>query len=169
VLSKNLRSQELKSLISFIQYLIAIILVIHKPNANHLYFFESISHSLRTFGCIIQAQKISIHQVHLHKEHHFHQHIGQETSHSKPGSTNGKYAGLSLIFIEVQKTFEKNFSKNQTKCATDIFSSITIHSNCQKVVSWLASVFSFLKTFQGSITLQGALYFFITSFCQELV
>ena len=107
-LCKNLKSPFVKYLMSLMKCLIATSLEIPIPNAKPLYSFGSTPACVKTSGWIIPAPRSSIRPVFLHKLHHFWSQIGQLASISKPGSTNGKYAGLIRIIVSFSKIAVKN-------------------------------------------------------------
>jgi hypothetical protein len=82
---------------SLIQYLTAASLFTHIQKANQVHHSSGFIHAfLKTAGCIIQAQRISI-----HFDISFCPVLGFVYSYlvsiSNQGSTNGKYQGLILI------------------------------------------------------------------------
>ena len=128
-LFKNLRSQLVKSLISFIPYLTATRRLIPIPKANPVRPSSGFTPaSFSTFGWIIPAPRISIHfDISLFPVLGFT--YSYLVSISKPGSTKGKYAGLILISTFFWRATVKKSWIIVLKCAMLIFLSIYTHSN----------------------------------------
>ena len=74
------------------------------PNANPLYFLESIPQLSSTFGSTIPQPKISTQPLYLQILQPLPLQILHEISTSALGSVKGKYEGLSLIFVSFPKT-----------------------------------------------------------------
>ena len=94
------------------------------PNANPLYFLESRPQLSSTFGSTIPQPKISTQPLYLQMLQPLPLQMLHEISTSALGSVNGKYEGLSLIFVSFPKTLGQNYNSVCLRSEKETFSSM---------------------------------------------